>query len=97
MREREVADVADHEVVAERERCKEARENENVQQVALLAGKGGGHDPRQRHEDGAAQRPRDRPARAQMPIRRPKRPCGRHRSTAIMKRKAKASLYAYDT
>ncbi len=94
MREREAADVADHEVVAERERREEAGEDEDVQQVALLAGKGGGHDPRQPHEDGAAERPRRRPRCAQMPIRRPKRPWGRHKRTAIMKRKAKASLYA---
>ena len=76
--ERQAAHVADHQVVAEGERREERGEDQDVQDVALLA------RARRRPRSTAprrARRPRRSPARrahGQMPIRRPKSPCGRH-------------------
>src|SRR5262249_12401456 len=56
-RQRQAADVADHEVVGERERGEERGEDQDVQDIALLARYHGRDDPRRRRDDEAEREP----------------------------------------
>jgi hypothetical protein len=94
MGERQAAHVTDHEVVAEGEGGEEAGEDEDVQDVALLAGHHRGHQPGQDEEQGGSARRSRAPHGGQMPIRRPNRPYGRQSRKPIIMTKAMASLKA---
>jgi hypothetical protein len=88
--EREAADVAHHEIVGERERGEERGEDQDVQDVALLARDGGRHEPRRRrHPTPSASQPTRRTSDADPPAEQPLRP---PQSTPIMIRNAMASL-----
>jgi len=89
--ERQAADVAHDQVVAQRERTVERGEDQHVEHVALLAGRDEGDEPGDRDERGGDDGPAPGPHR-QIPMRRPNSPCGRTSSTATITTNAMASL-----
>ena len=89
--QRQTADVTHHQIVGQRQRREQRRKDEDVQDITLLARHRRSDEPWCSDDDNAGDEP-DRSPHGQIPIRRPNRPCGRQRSTAIMIRNAIASL-----